>query len=60
MNTYLLAMREWFSIESKFEIDANTKAEALEKFKKTREYASDAYDHSSLRVVKKINKKDGK
>lgn len=60
MNTYLLAMRKWFSIESNFEINADTKAEAMEKFKKTRDYASDEYDHSSLRVVKKINKKEGK
>lgn len=56
MNTYLLAMRKWFSIESNFEINA----EAMEKFKKTRDYASDEYDHSSLRVIKKINKKEGK
>lgn len=59
MNTYLITISHFFSGKKYFEIDANNKADAVQKFKEHFRNAGGNYNMNSVKCVKKLQKKSG-
>ena len=61
MNQYLMEIKRWFAGSSQFVIEAENKADALEKAKayvcKTQPYCFGDYNKNDIRCVKKLKPK---
>ena len=60
MHEYLMEIDLWFFRTSRFQVTADTKAEALEKAKESSFYKDSNAIKSSLRVVRKLKHSFGK